>query len=101
MAEPVQRKSDSFSLSSWEGKKRATTNPLLDPVKDNVQWVNERHPPQPPASGHRYPSPALPAMHTKGEVRSLSTMGCEAEHGFFYNGKWNGRFERRSKFSGC
>lgn len=38
--------------------------------KDNVQWVNERHPPQPPASGHRYPSPALPAMHTKGEVRT-------------------------------
>lgn len=32
-------------------------------------WLNERNPPQPPASGHRWPSPALPAMHTKGEVR--------------------------------
>ncbi|CAJ1349141.1 unnamed protein product [Effrenium voratum] len=38
--------------------------------KDNVVWLNERTPPQPPASGHRWPSPALPAMHTKGEVRT-------------------------------
>ncbi|CAE7195129.1 unnamed protein product, partial [Symbiodinium microadriaticum] len=38
--------------------------------KDNVVWINDRTPPQPPASGHRWPSPALPAMHTKGEVRT-------------------------------
>ncbi|CAK9049003.1 unnamed protein product [Durusdinium trenchii] len=41
-----------------------------DEAIDNVVWLNERNPPQPPASGHRWPSPALPAMHTKGEVRT-------------------------------
>ncbi|CAK9109151.1 Uncharacterized protein SCF082_LOCUS50723 [Durusdinium trenchii] len=39
--------------------------------KDNVVWLNERNPPQPPASGHRWPSPALPAMHTKGEEEEM------------------------------
>ncbi|CAE8631491.1 unnamed protein product, partial [Polarella glacialis] len=38
--------------------------------KPNVAWVTDTIPPQPPASGHRWPSPAMPSMHTKGEVRT-------------------------------